>query len=98
LIRTFPPDTRLVFVGDAAMSPYEIAVPGGSVEHWNAEPGGLWLQRLLGHFGKAAWINPIRAELWPYTQSTGMIEELMNGRMFELSLAGLDGAIDALRR
>ncbi|MEM9223305.1 MAG: VWA domain-containing protein [Pseudomonadota bacterium] len=98
LIRTFSPDTRLVFVGDAAMSPYEIAVPGGSVEHWNAEPGALWLGRLLAHFPKAAWINPVHTDLWPYTQSTEMIAELMEGRMFELSLSGLDGAIDALRR
>ena len=98
IIRTFPADTRLVIVGDAAMSPYEIAMAGGSVEHWNTEPGEVWLRRLLGHFPKAAWINPVRAQHWRYTQSTQMIASIMSGRMFELSLAGLDGTIDALRR
>lgn len=98
VINTFPPDTRLVFVGDAAMSPYEVAMPGGSVEHWNEEAGEVWLSRLLAKFPRAVWINPVRADLWGYTQSTRMISEIMNGRMFELSLAGLDGAIDALRR
>ena len=98
VINTFPPDTRLVFVGDAAMSPYEVAMPGGSVEHWNEEAGEVWLSRLLAKFPRAVWINPVRSELWGYTQSTRMISDIMNGRMFELSLAGLDGAIDALRR
>ncbi|GAB5447338.1 vWA domain-containing protein [Gymnodinialimonas sp.] len=98
IINTYGPDTRLVFVGDAAMSPYEIAMAGGSVEHWNEEAGGVWLERLLARFPKAAWINPERADLWKYTHSTGMIGEIMGGRMFELSLAGLDGAVDALRR
>lgn len=98
VINTFGPQTRLVIVGDAAMSPYEILMAGGSVEHWNEEAGGVWLERLLTRFPKAAWINPVRADLWKYTQSTGLIGEIMNGRMFELSLAGLDGAIDALRR
>ena len=98
VIRTFPPDTRLVIVGDAAMSPYEIVAPGGSVEHWNKEPGAVWMQRLLGHFPKAAWINPVRQDYWPYTQSTTMLSEMMGGRMFPLTLEGLDGAIDALRR
>ena len=98
VIRTFPADTRLVIVGDAAMSPYEIMMPGGSVEHWNTEAGSVWLGRLLAHFPKAAWINPVRADLWRYTQSTDMIAQLMNGRMYEMSLHGLDGAIEALRR
>jgi hypothetical protein len=98
VLRTFPPDTRLVIVGDAAMSPYEIAATGGSVEHWNAEAGGVWLKRVLDHFSKAAWINPVNQDLWRYTHSTGMIERLMEGRMFPLTLEGLDGAVDALRR
>ncbi|UOM33157.1 VWA domain-containing protein [Acuticoccus sp. I52.16.1] len=98
VVRRFPPDTRLIFVGDAAMSPYEIVAPGGSVEHWNAEAGAVWMNRLLGHFTKAAWINPVRGDLWQYTQSTGIMSDLMEGRMFELTLSGLDAAIDALRR
>jgi uncharacterized protein with von Willebrand factor type A (vWA) domain len=98
VLRTYPPDTRLVIVGDAAMSPYELAMAGGSVEHWNREPGEVWLTRLLDHFPKAAWINPVRRALWDYTSSTAMIGRLMNGRMFPLTLEGLDGAIDVLRR
>jgi uncharacterized protein with von Willebrand factor type A (vWA) domain len=98
VIRAHGPDTRLVFVGDAAMSPYELVAPGGSVEGWNAEPGDVWLARLLEKFPKAAWINPVRADLWTYSQSTAMIAALLGGRMFELTLAGLEGAVDALRR
>ncbi len=98
LIRTFPADTRLVIVGDAAMSPFEIVAPGGAVEHWNAEPGQVWLKRLLSHFGKAAWINPVKEGLWQYTQSTALLSRLMSGRMYPLTLEGIDGAVDALRR
>ncbi|WP_420391525.1 vWA domain-containing protein [Acuticoccus sp.] len=98
VIRTLPADTRLVIVGDAAMSPYEVVAPGGSVEHWNAEAGAVWMQRLLGHFHKAAWINPVRRDLWQYTQSTAILSEVMDGRMYELTLSGLDEAITVLRR
>jgi uncharacterized protein with von Willebrand factor type A (vWA) domain len=98
VLGTFGPDTRLVIVGDAAMSPYEIRMPGGSVEHWNPEPGEVWLRRLIDHFPKAAWINPVKRELWDYVQTTAMIGRLMSGRMFPLTLGGLDGAIDVLRR
>ncbi|ORE91996.1 vWA domain-containing protein [Acuticoccus yangtzensis] len=98
IIRRFPADTRLIIVGDAAMSPYEVVAPGGSVEHWNAEAGAVWMQRLLGHFTKAAWINPVRGDLWQYTQSTEILREVMGGRMYELTLSGLDQAVDALRR
>lgn len=98
VIRTLPADTRLVIVGDAAMSPYEVVAPGGSVEHWNGEAGAVWIQRLIGHFAKAAWINPVRRDLWQYTQSTEILSNLMGGRMYELTLSGLDAAIDTLRR
>ncbi|WP_375407917.1 VWA domain-containing protein [uncultured Methylobacterium sp.] len=98
VIRTYPSDYRLVFVGDASMSPYEIAMPGGSVEHWNEEAGQVWLQRLLNHFPKAAWLNPIPAEHWAYTQSVAMIRRLVGDRMFPLSVEGIDGATRALMR
>ncbi|WP_375464527.1 VWA domain-containing protein [uncultured Methylobacterium sp.] len=98
VIRTYPSDYRVVFVGDAAMSPYEIAAPGGSVEHWNAEPGAAWLQRVLGHFPKAVWLNPVAAANWGYTPSIGMMQRLFAGRMFPLTLEGLDGAMRALLR
>ncbi len=98
VIRTYGSDYRLVFVGDASMSPYEVAVPGGSVEHWNEEPGSVWLGRLLDHFHKAAWLNPVPETHWGYTQSIGMVQRLMAGRMFPLTLDGLDAAARALVR
>jgi uncharacterized protein with von Willebrand factor type A (vWA) domain len=98
VIRTYPSDYRVVFVGDAAMSPYEILMPGGSVEHWNEEPGQVWLERITGHFPKAVWLNPVARSQWPYTQSTGLIGRIFGGRMFPLTIEGLDGAMRALVR
>ena len=96
MLNTYPSDYKLVFVGDAAMSPYEIAVPGGAVEHWNAEAGEVWLRRALERFPSAAWINPVPERHWQVTPSTQMIAELMEGRMYPMTLAGLEGAIRAL--
>jgi uncharacterized protein len=96
IIRTYPADYRLIFVGDAAMSPYEIIMPGGSVEHWNEEAGHIWMERLTGQFGRAAWLNPVAENLWGYTHSIQQMSKLMNGRMFPLTLDGLDRAIRAL--
>lgn len=98
VIRTYPSDYRLVFVGDAAMSPYEIAMPGGSVEHWNEEAGEIWLRRLLDHFSKAVWLNPVPIGNWAYTQSTTMIRRLVADRMFPLNPDGIDAATRALMR
>ena len=98
VIRTFPSDYRAVFVGDASMSPYEIAMPGGSVEHWNEEPGAVWLQRLFTQFPKSVWLNPVPEERWGYTRSIGMVRELIGGRMFPLTLDGIERAMRALRR
>lgn len=98
VIRTFGPDYRAVFVGDASMSPYEIMIPGGSVEHWNEEAGEVWLRRITDHFAKAAWLNPIPEEHWGYTHSIGLVSKLMEGRMFPLTLDGLERAMRALAR
>ena len=98
VIRTYGPDYRAVFVGDASMSPYEIAMPGGSVEHWNEEPGQVWMERLTGQFGKAVWLNPVPRQHWDYTQSIAMMRQIMNGRMFPLTVEGLDEAMRALTR
>jgi uncharacterized protein with von Willebrand factor type A (vWA) domain len=98
VIRTYPSDYRIVFVGDASMSPYEIAAAGGSVEHWNEEAGAVWLQRVLDHFPKAVWLNPVQREHWAYTQSIGMVRQIFEGRMFPLTLDGLDDAMRALVR
>jgi uncharacterized protein with von Willebrand factor type A (vWA) domain len=98
VLRTYGPDYRLVFVGDATMSPYEIQQPGGSVEHFNDEAGRVWLARLTEHFRRAIWINPVEEGRWGWTQSIRMIEGLMAGRMFPLTLDGLDRGIAALKR
>ena len=98
VIRTYPSDYRVVLVGDASMSPYEIAVPGGSVEHWNEESGQAWMERLLAHFPKAVWLNPVPPDHWGYTHSIGLIRALMRGRMFPLTLEGIDQAMRELVR
>jgi len=96
LMRTYAGDYKLIFVGDAAMSPYEITTAGGSVEHWNAEPGSVWLGRLTRAYPKFAWINPQPPAQWRQSASTGLIRELLEDRMYPLTLSGLDNAIDAL--
>jgi uncharacterized protein with von Willebrand factor type A (vWA) domain len=98
LVRKFNPDWRLLFVGDATMSPYEVLQPGGSVEHNNAEAGAVWLQRLAAHFPRHAWINPEPEGLWPYRQSVSLIGQLMGGRMFPLTLDGLTRAMRQLSK
>lgn len=98
VLRTYPSDYRVVFVGDASMSPYEIAMAGGSVEHWNEEPGEVWLNRIVERFPKAVWLNPVPEAHWSYTQSIGMVRRLMAGRMFPLNLEGIDGAMRTLVR
>ncbi|MDH4073562.1 MAG: VWA domain-containing protein [Gammaproteobacteria bacterium] len=89
-------DYKLVFVGDATMSPYEIVYAGGSVEHWNEEPGAVWIQRLLRAYPKAIWLNPEPVKRWDYTPSVKMTRELMDDRMYPLTLSGLDDGIKAL--
>ena len=96
MLHTYGPDYKAIFVGDASMSPYEIAMPGGSVEHMNQEAGAAWMQRLTGHFRHAAWLNPTPEKYWHYTQSISMVRELMEDRMFPLTLDGLDRAIKDL--
>ncbi|MSO64381.1 MAG: VWA domain-containing protein [Alphaproteobacteria bacterium] len=93
VIHTYGRDYKLVFVGDASMSPYEIVTPGGSVEHWNEEPGEVWLRRLLLHYEHAAWINPVREDYWGYTPSIGLVRQLIENRMFPMTLDGLDRAM-----
>lgn len=90
---TFTDDYKVIFVGDATMSPYEIAYPGGSVEHWNAEAGAVWLNRLLDQFPNAVWLNPEPRRRWDFTPSIKMTRELMDERMYEMTLDGLAQAI-----
>ncbi|UTW54196.1 VWA domain-containing protein [Kordiimonas sp. SCSIO 12610] len=98
VLHTYPHDYKIIIVGDASMSPYEIAYPGGSVEHWNEESGETWLRRLLNVYSKSIWLNPIPEKHWEYGQSIQMIKQLMENRMFPLSLSGLEDAIKELRR
>jgi uncharacterized protein with von Willebrand factor type A (vWA) domain len=97
LLRTFGRDHRLIIVGDATMSPYEIAVPGGSVEHWNEEAGAVWLKRLQLHFPHCVWLNPESSEWWNTTPSVRLTRELMRERMFPMTVNGLQEAISALK-
>ena len=92
----YGPDYKLIFVGDATMSPYEIVYAGGSVEHWNEEPGAVWMKRLLNAYPKAVWLNPEPEQRWDYTPSTKLIREIMADRMFPLTIRGLDDAIREL--
>jgi uncharacterized protein with von Willebrand factor type A (vWA) domain len=97
-MRTYGPDYKLIFVGDASMSPYEVSQPGGSVEHWNDEAGSVWLQRLCAHYRRSAWLNPVNAGHWPHAMSIGMIRQLIQGRMFPPTLSGLDEMTKELGR
>ena len=90
-------DYKLIFVGDATMSPYEIVYAGGSVEHWNEEPGAVWIKRLLRTYSKAIWLNPEPKPRWDFTPSTKLTREIMEDRMYPLTIAGLDEGIKALR-
>ena len=96
VIHKFGPDYRLIFVGDAAMSPYEIMYPGGSVEHMNEEAGAVWMDRLLSHYHKAIWLNPEPKQSWQYTHSNKIIRELMSDRMFPLTPGGIADGIKRL--
>ncbi|MGF1501147.1 MAG: VWA domain-containing protein [Paracoccaceae bacterium] len=98
VLNTYGPDYMLVFVGDASMSPYEILYPGGASEHWNAEAGEVWLRRALERYPSAVWLNPVPERQWPYTVSIGIIREIMEGRMFPMTLAGLEAATRDLSR
>ena len=92
----YGPDYKLVFVGDATMSPYEIVYAGGSVEHWNEEPGAIWIKRLLDAYPKAIWLNPEPEQRWDYTPSVKLTRELLEDRMFPLTLSGIDDGIKSL--
>lgn len=98
VLRKYRPDTRLIFVGDATMSPYEILQPGGSVEYNNEEAGAAWLQRFTSAFPKFIWLNPEPEGLWQYRQSIAVIRQIMNNRMFPLTIDGLERAMRLLSK
>jgi len=98
VLRTYGPDYKCIFVGDASMSPYEIAYPGGANEHWNEEAGQTWLQRARAQWPDHLWINPVPEKYWDYTHSIGMIREIFEDRMVPMTLAGLEEGMRDLTR
>jgi len=98
ILRTYGHDYRVIFVGDATMSPYEITQPGGSVEHWNKEAGAVWMGRMTAAYPRLVWLNPEKQDRWGYTASVRIARELVDDRMFPVTIQGLDAAIGALRR
>jgi uncharacterized protein with von Willebrand factor type A (vWA) domain len=98
VLHTYAHDYKVIFVGDASMSPYEITVAGGSVEHMNPEPGELWMRRVVNTYPHAVWLNPVPERDWNYTASIRMLRTLMEGRMYPLTLEGLDSAMRELVR
>lgn len=98
LMHTYPHDYKVIFIGDASMSPYEIVHPGGSVEHWNEESGELWMKRLLDVYHKAVWLNPVPEGYWEMTPSIQVMNQILGHRMFPLTLQGLDDAMKTLSR
>jgi uncharacterized protein len=96
VLHTYPHDYKVIFVGDASMSPYEITTPGGAVEHFNEEPGAVWLERVTRTYPACVWLNPLPEAQWDYTYSVRMIRQLLGGRMYPLTLDGIDRAMRAL--
>ena len=98
IINTFGNDYHVIFVGDAAMSPYEIGYANGSVEHNNTEPGSVWLNRVRDKWHKAIWLNPVQPEYWKYTQSTQLIKQIFEDKMFPLTVSGITDGIKHLSK
>jgi hypothetical protein len=98
VLHTYSKDYKLIFVGDATMGPYEIAYPGGSVEHWNEEPGSIWINRMLEIYSRAIWLNPVPENYWQSTPTIREIKRMLGNRMYPLTLGGLDSGMRELSR
>ena len=98
VLHKYPHDYKVVFVGDASMSPYEIMVPGGSVEHVNEEAGSVWLDRITRTYPHSVWLNPVAQKHWDYSESTTIIRRLFSERMYPITIEGLEGAMKELVR
>ena len=96
VIHTYGSDYKVIFIGDATMGPYEITYPGGSVEHWNEEPGSVWMKRLLTHFDKSIWLNPQEEKQWSYYSSIDIMKNIVANKMYPLTVDGLTQGIKAL--
>ncbi|WP_068085731.1 vWA domain-containing protein [Polycladidibacter stylochi] len=98
VLHKYPADYKLIFVGDASMSPYEIIYPGGAVEHWNEESGETWLRRITDIYSKNVWLNPVSQNHWHFTPSIALVNDIMKGKMYPLTLEGLENAMKELAR
>src|SRR5438876_893046 len=98
VLHTYPHDYKVIFVGDASMSPYEVMAPGGSIEHFNEETGAIWVERVARTYPACVWLNPVQEKDWDYTQSIRIMRQLMGGLMYPLTLEGLDNAMRELAR
>ena len=96
LLRIYSKNTKLIFIGDALMSPYEITYPGGSVEHWNEKPGVFYINKLVNYFDKVVWLNPEQRQNWQYAQSTMILRDLVKKNMFQMNLKGIESAMKNL--
>ncbi len=96
LLRIYSKNTKLIFIGDALMSPYEITYPGGSVEHWNEKPGVFFINKLVNYFDKVVWLNPEQQQNWQYSQSTIILRDLVKKNMFQMNLKGIESAMKSL--
>ncbi len=98
ILRFYKKDTKVIIIGDALMSPYEIVYSGGSIEHWNEKPGSHWIKKIVNYFDKVIWLNPEKKENWEYSQSTKILKELSNHLMFELNISGIESAMKELAK
>ena len=94
--KIYSKNTKLIFIGDALMSPYEITYPGGSVEHWNEKPGVFYINKLVNYFDKVVWLNPEQRQNWQYAQSTMILRDLVKKNMFQMNLKGIESAMKNL--
>jgi uncharacterized protein with von Willebrand factor type A (vWA) domain len=98
VLHTYPSDYKVIFVGDAEMSPYEITYPGGSTEYWNEESGETWLSRTLNVYENAIWLNPVPQQYWNRIASTNILQQIFSNRMFPLTIDGIDQAMRELNK
>ena len=98
ILRIYKKDTKVIIIGDALMSPYEVVYPGGSIEHWNEKPGSYWIKKVINCFDKVIWLNPEKNDNWNYSQSTKILKELTNNLMFELNISGIEKGMKELAK
>lgn len=96
ILHTYGRDYKVIFIGDATMGPYEITYPGGSVEHWNQEPGSVWMERILAHFSHCIWLNPQNEKYWSSYSSISLMKQILSNKMYPLTISGLSDGIKAL--